>query len=247
MIRRLVVAVVVTAAVSIPTTNATAQSINSQIHGLRSESDGDAGAASEYTMLYWASELGAIGGGSYATMSHFVHPTESISLVDDPTDLAFARLVRRASTPSINEADDPSRPENAAYFNSPTLTDEHAASAPIFDAWSPPSFTSNIDDASTPAANATVPHFVSPSLPGADAWSGSDVSLDEGSDTGSDAGSDDQSTPETSTFAEDVLAAPIVAPPPLVVASPEPGTLALFATGFIGIAAIALKRKRAVA
>ena len=51
MIRRLVVAVVVTAAVSVPATNATAQSIGSQIHGLRSESDGGADAASEYSML----------------------------------------------------------------------------------------------------------------------------------------------------------------------------------------------------
>jgi hypothetical protein len=68
------------------------------------------------------------------------------------------------------------------------------------------------------------------------------------SDTGSDTSADEPSTPEASTFSERVLEAPIVdAPDFAVVASPEPSTLALFATGFIGIAAIAFKRKRAVA
>ena len=59
------------------------------------------------------------------------------------------------------------------FFNSPTLTDEHADSPPVFDAWTPPSFTSTTYDGPTPPSNATVALFVSPSLPGADAWSGS--------------------------------------------------------------------------
>jgi hypothetical protein len=233
MIRRFAFAVAATAAVSVHAPNATAQSVTSQIRSLRSESSDDGGGLSPYTMWYWVQALGDVGYAPHATHSMESRTIDPASIPDAPS-FAWAPLIRPTASTSVNSADDPSLPPNTQFFNPATLTDEHATAPLSSQSWQTQTTAQFADGDAIPTP--TVQRVVAPpSLPGSDAWVVSDVASDK-SDSTDDVG-----------FVESAIVPSVDAPSLDVVASPEPGTLALFATGFVGIAAIAIKRKKRVA
>jgi hypothetical protein len=235
MLRRFAFAVVATAALSVYSTNAKAQALQSQIHSLRTDSDDDGIGLSPYTMLYWFRALQDYGSGDYATRSG-ESDYRVLSFIPDVPSIGWARLLRRPASPSINSADDPSLPGNAQFFNPVILTRSFETPSNQITDWRPqPSSPSpgKSEDDSQPSPDAIRQLFVTPSLPGAEAWTNSD---------GPDEGSGDAPGPLVSA-----LALTVDAPSVAVIASPEPATLWLVATGATVVIGVGKRRRKAAA
>jgi hypothetical protein len=191
--------------------------------------------------------LHAFGDGPYTRFSQNPGDEQMASLPDDFASLAWAPLMRTRSSATINAADDPTLPENALFFNPSTLTTAAAAAAPVptYAAWIPRAAVTESSDDSRASIAPSVQPLVAPasSLPGADAWS-SEPAAKDGS--GDDAHFVDESSTDSSRILESAFA-PIDAPSLVVVATPEPATLALFATGFAALIGAGIKRKKSVA